>query len=157
VVSLVLPPLRERPLDVPLLAERFLDRLAEEHGRPRRPLRADALAALLAHGWPGNVRELEHRLELAVLLAQGPEITPEDLGPGLAPLGAGPGAVAPLFQPGRSLKDLLEAPEREILRQALAHCRGSRTEAARALGIDRTTLHNKMRRHGLVEFPRQGE
>jgi DNA-binding NtrC family response regulator len=157
VVDFVLPPLRERPADVALIADRVLDRLAIEHGRPRRELSPDALAACVAHRWPGNVRELEHRLERAVLLAQGAAIEASDLGDDLARATPTSGADADLFQPGRSLKELLEGPEREILRSALEHCAGSRKEAARLLGIDRTTLFNKMRRHGLMAFPARPE
>ncbi|MBL8860668.1 MAG: sigma-54-dependent Fis family transcriptional regulator [Planctomycetes bacterium] len=157
VVPLVVPPLRERAGDVPLLAERILERLAAEHGRARRPLSPAALAALLAHPFPGNVRELEHRLERAVLLAAGAAIEPADLGEDLAPLAAGAARGGALFRPGRTLKELLEEPEREILVAALEHCSGSRKEAAALLGIDRTTLFNKMRRHGLMAFPARGE
>ncbi len=157
VVSLELPPLRERPADVAMLAERVLARLAAEHARPERPLSARAVAACVAHAWPGNVRELEHRLERAVLLAQGQEIEPMDLGDDFVRAEPAVGAVGALFRPGRSLKELLESPEREILRLALEHCGGSRKEAARLLGIDRTTLFNKMRRHGLMAFPARPE
>jgi len=157
VVSFVLPPLRERVADVPLLAERLLDRLAVEHGRPRRALSAAAISACAAHRWPGNVRELEHRLERAILLARGDQIEPSDLGEDFAPGAPMPAPGPALFQPGRSLKELLEAPEREILRLALEHCAGSRKDAANLLGIDRTTLFNKMRRHGLMAFPARPE
>ncbi|MCY2961434.1 MAG: sigma-54 dependent transcriptional regulator [Planctomycetota bacterium] len=157
VVSLELPPLRERAADLALLTERVLDRLAREHGRPRRALSAAALAACAAHRWPGNVRELEHRLERAVLLARGQEIEPLDLGEDFAPAAPIPGSNPELFQPGKNLKELLEGPEREILRQALQHCAGSRKDAAHLLGIDRTTLFNKMRRHGLMAFPARPE
>ncbi len=155
VVSLTLPPLRERPGDLALLAERCLDRLAREHGRERRALSAAAIAALQAHAWPGNVRELEHRLERAILLARGPQIEAEDLGSDLA-AAARPG-TAGIFQPGLGLRELLEGPEREILRQALEHCGGCRKDTARMLGIDRTTLFNKMKKHGLMEFPARRE
>jgi DNA-binding NtrC family response regulator len=157
VVSVVVPPLRERVGDVTLLAERILDRLAAEHGRPRRALSEAALAVLARHPFPGNVRELEHRLERAVLLARGESIQPADLGDDL--LDARPRGVdrASLFQPGRSLKDLLEPLEREILVAALEHCGGSRKDAAALLDIDRTTLFNKMRRHGLMALPARAE
>jgi DNA-binding NtrC family response regulator len=155
VVRLELPPLAARPSDVALLAQRFAERLAREHGRPARPFSPAALAALLAHAWPGNVRELEHRVERAVLLARGPELEAADLE--LAPaLPAGPPAPA-RFEPGTTLRELLKREERVLVEAALAHCGGSRTQAARLLGIDRTTLHIKLREHGLVAFPRQSE
>ncbi len=157
VVSLVVPPLRERPTDVALLADRLLARLAVEHARQPRELSARALAACVGHAWPGNVRELEHRLERAILLAQGPKIEPGDLGDDFAHATVAGGTGGALFRPGLSLKELLEGPEREILRLALEHCCGSRKEAAQLLGIDRTTLFNKMRRHGLMAFPTRAE
>jgi len=157
VVSLVVPPLRERAADLALITERVLDRLSLEHGRPRRALSAAALAACAAHRWPGNVRELEHRLERAVLLARGAAIEPPDLGDDFAPADPIAAPITALFQAGRSLKELLEGPERDILRQALEHCSGSRKAAADLLGIDRTTLFNKMRRHGLMAFPSRPE
>jgi len=157
VVGLVIPPLRERKGDVTVLAERILERLAVEHGRLRRPLAPAAMAAILAHDFPGNVRELEHRLERAVLLARGEAIEPGDLGDDMATIAPAASVPSVGFEPGKTLRELLDAPEREILRQALAHCAGSRKEAANSLGIDRTTLFNKMRRLGLMAFPTRPE
>ena len=156
-VGLVIPPLRERRGDIAVLTERILARLVVEHGRARRPLSSAAMSAILAHDFPGNVRELEHRLERAILLARGEAIEPLDLGDDMAAIS--PSSSTPIvgFEPGKSLRELLEAPEREILRQALAHCVGSRKDAAHLLGIDRTTLFNKMRRLGLMAFPARPE
>jgi len=150
VVAIELPPLRERAGDIPMLAEAFVERYAAEHQRAARSLHPDAMAALCAHDWPGNVRELEHVLERAVLLAHGDSIGVVDLGADLArhaPV-ASPVPIAP------SLKAALEAPERRLIEDALAACGGRRQEAARRLGINRTTLFNKMRRFGLTGFPR---
>ena len=87
VLSVELPPLRERPGDVALLAEAFVKRFAEEHGRAAGRLSPACLPLLTAHGWPGNVRELEHCIERAVLLSTSEEIQPSDLEPELASLG----------------------------------------------------------------------
>ncbi len=157
VVGVDVPPLRERPLDVPLLAERFLERFAREHARDVRAFAPDALARLCAHPWPGNVRELENTVERAVLLARSPRLGQAELWPGEAADG-GPAApeAAPWDElPLGPLKAALAIPERWILLRALRHCGGNRQETARTLGINRTTLFNKMRRHGLSSFPTQ--
>ncbi len=155
VVAVHVPPLRERPADVPFLAAQFVARLADEHGRGDLELSPEALARLLEHPWPGNVRELENALERAVLLARGPRIEPEDLPPGLTPRpGSGPRAFAPSLpdagEPYPSLREALEAPERAILIDALRRCGGRRNETARLLAVNRATLFNKMRKYGLL-------
>ena len=141
VVHLRIPPLRERPEDVKVLARHFLERFAARFGVS--PLRVpDALYdRLAAHAWPGNVRELENAVEGLVALSP-----PEGLDLSLLP-GAGGGAAAagaPL-----SLKDRVQAYERGLVVEALREARGNRSEAARRLGISRVTLHDKLRRHGL--------
>ncbi len=155
VVALELPPLRERPGDIPLLAETFLRRFAREHGRKQRTLHSEALAALCRAPWPGNVRQLEHALERAVLLATADELSVHDFAaelglsieaPTLALRESGDGA----------LKRALEEPERELVVRALEACGGRRARAAAMLGINRTTLFNKMRKHGLLDFPIEG-
>ncbi len=163
VVGLRLPALRERPADVPLLAEHFLQRFAREHGKPERPLAPAARARLSGHEWPGNVRELEHALERAVLLAPGARIEPEDLGPALASgaglrseSGAAPaGEPAPLLplRLGVGLRKALEEPEREIIKRTLELNHGSRQATARMLELNRATLFNKMRKYDLLSFP----
>ncbi len=152
VVSIELPPLRERAGDIPLLAQAFLERFAAEHRRNVVGFEPAAARALAAYSWPGNVRELEHVLERAVLLARGPALSLADLGAEVAR--AAP--AAPEHEPGapRELRAALAAPERRLIEEALAACNGCRQDAARLLGINRTTLFNKMRRHGLADFPR---
>jgi len=158
VVAIDVPPLRERPRDVPLLAARFVKAFAERHRRPVRSLSPAALAALAGAAWPGNVRELENTLERAVLLARGDVVGPEDLG--LA--GPEPGSQGDPTAPGPApwdalplgpLKQALEVPERALILRALRHHAGSRTETAATLGINRTTLFNKMRKYDLLSFP----
>jgi two-component system, NtrC family, response regulator AtoC len=167
VVALRLPPLRERPADVALLAEHFLQRFAREHERPSRPLSAAALARLATHSWPGNVRELEHALERAVLLAPGERIEAEDLGPSIGsralprPAGAGSAATDPPpllpLHLGVPLRKALEEPEREIIRRTLELNGGSRQDTARMLELNRATLFNKMRKYDLLLFPHRRE
>jgi DNA-binding NtrC family response regulator len=142
VLPIRLPPLRERREDVLPLARHFLARHAGEAHR-RLTLGAEAEGALLAHPWPGNVRELENAIERAVVLARGEEIGPEDL---LLeePVGAPPGAGA-----APTLQAHLERTTASHIRAALETAGGNRAEAARALGVDRTTLYRMMKRFGI--------
>jgi DNA-binding NtrC family response regulator len=159
VLGLEVPPLRERPGDVVLLAERFLAELSRSYGREIAAFAPEAMAALTAHPWPGNVRELENSIERAVLLTRGDTVLlgslPEALRvEGTLPsTGAGPGpllAGRTLVLAGRSLREALEFAERELLLQALRENGGSRKATATQLGINRTTLFNKMTKFGLM-------
>jgi DNA-binding NtrC family response regulator len=157
VVALRLPPLRERPSDVPLLAQGFLERFRAEHRRAELEISEATLARLCAYAWPGNVRQLENTIERAVLLARGPRIELADLGGELAQVPA-PAYQAldlagHLYAPPRSLREALEAPERRILVEALELNGWSRHRTAAMLGINRTTLFNKMRKHRLLDGP----
>ncbi|HYT82730.1 MAG TPA: sigma-54 dependent transcriptional regulator [Gemmatimonadales bacterium] len=137
-VEIRLPPLRERREDVPLLAAHFLRRYAGRYRKAGLGLAADALEALLRHPWPGNVRELDHAVERAVLLAEGAEIRGRDLG--LA--GAADGS--------RSLESMsLEEVERVLIDKALARASGNVSDAAKALGLSRSALYRRLKRHGL--------
>ena len=152
VVSIALPALRERAGDVPGLARAFAERFAAEHRRTASEFTPEALAALCAYRWPGNVRELEHVVERAVLLARGAQISALDLGEELALLA--PATAREAADAAADLKSALAAPERRLIEEALAASGGRRQEAARRLGINRTTLFNKMRRYGLSGWPR---
>jgi DNA-binding NtrC family response regulator len=157
VVALALPPLRERAGDVALLAQTFLERFRAEHGKPGLELSPAAVVELCRSSWPGNVRQLENALERAVLVARGPSIQPEDLASD--PLGAprsasqAPAEVRygpfPAGAPVPSLREALEGPERSILLQALELCGWNRQATAAMLGINRTTLFNKMHKYAL--------
>lgn len=150
VINIELPPLRERLADIPLLAEHFLARTAEEAGKKASSFREDALAALQRYSWPGNVRELQNVVERSVLLSRGPEIGAEDL-PAHLIVGQ-PLNLQPLT--GKALKDAMEAPERAIILEMLELNNWNRNATADALGINRTTLYKKMKRLGLMEAPR---
>jgi transcriptional regulator with PAS, ATPase and Fis domain len=142
VVRLEIPPLRERPGDVPLLAQHFLN----EHRPAASPVRGfedAALEALARHDWPGNVRELENTIESALALARGPLLTVADLRlarPVAAPAPGGPDPGTPLS---------LEAYERCALERALREAGGDANRAARLLGLGRSTYSRKRARHGL--------
>jgi len=142
VVTIDLPPLRARREDIPLLADGLLQRVQARRALPPRPLSAAALAALQGHDWPGNVRELENTLERALVLAQGAEITREDLG-----LAAGESARVETDIPGRDLS--LASAEVEQIRKVLDLTGRHLGRAAALLGIDRKTLWRKIRAYNL--------
>jgi DNA-binding NtrC family response regulator len=137
VVAVNLPPLRERPADVPLLAHHFVVRLAARHRVPVPELTDEALSALQAHPWPGNVRELRNVLERAIVVRVGEPIRASDL----ALAHAGPAAASSSLD--RSHR------EREALLAALRRTGGRRDEAARLLGISVRTLYYRLKQWGL--------
>ena len=143
VIPIVLPPLRERPEDIPLLVQHFLERLSRELQRRLDGVSPEAMAALMAHGWPGNVRELRNVLERGAVVSKGHVIQVADLGIAVAPAGAGR-APEPSGEP-RTLEDV----EKRHIADVLSWTGGNVTQAARALGIDRMTLYNKIKRYGL--------
>ncbi len=152
VVHLHVPPLRERPEDIPALARHFLDRFAERFGVEPLLVPDELFDRLRAHRWPGNVRELENALENLVALS--PDGT---LDLGLLPGGTlGPVAAA---EPGTSpgLKARVEAYERGLISEALRASRGNQSEAARVLGVSRVTLHDKLKKYGLAPGDEGGE
>ncbi|RYZ43153.1 MAG: sigma-54-dependent Fis family transcriptional regulator [Myxococcaceae bacterium] len=155
VVPIELPPLRERPEDIPLLAQLFLERTANRYGL-RPPRLAPATAELLQrYGWPGNVRELIHEMEAAVLLAGADELQPRHmprLGQALerppaesAQLPGVPGGTADL----PSLREARDAFERAYLAEALRRSSGSVSAAARMAGRNRSDFYDLLKRHGL--------
>ena len=150
VVTLLLPPLRDRRQDIPLLIDHFLRSLAARHGRGLVAVDPEAQLRLLGYDWPGNIRELQNVLERAMLLAEQDVIGPEHLAPEVRPTArsAAPPTVAhegDAQWPLRSLEEL----EREHVAKVLAAVRGSREEAARILGISRRTLTRMIQRWNL--------
>jgi len=145
VVGLFIPPLRERLADVAPLAEHFIKRFNLLHRRRIKGLAKSALQILLRHDWPGNVRELENVMEQAVILSPGEYVVPESLPPYLREK---PVTMPPVTD-NLTLDEALALAERHILQETLERCRWNRQEAARCLGISRTTLFNKMRRFQL--------
>ena len=129
------PPLRERPADVPLLARHFADRLAARHRLPVPVLTDEALSALAGHAWPGNVRELRNVLERAVVVRGGEPIRAADLG-----LAGSTPSVPSLDRAHR---------EREALLAALRRTGGKRDEAAQLLGISVRTLYYRLKQWGI--------
>jgi DNA-binding NtrC family response regulator len=145
VVTIRVPPLRERRTDVPLLAELFLRAAGAKAGRARLRFSAEALKLLVAYGWPGNVRELESFVEYAALHARGSEVVPEDLPPKLNADQVRAASRAPLEALFEDLPSLDEV-ERRYLLHVLKAVGGNRTRAAEILGIDRRTLYRMAER-----------
>ncbi|MGE0455055.1 MAG: sigma 54-interacting transcriptional regulator [Vicinamibacteria bacterium] len=155
VFEIVLPPLRERPEDILVLAQAFLEEVGQGIGRPAAGLSEDASRQLLAHGWPGNVRELRNAIERAVILCHGGLVTREHLPLALAREPA-PGATAATDGgaelPAEGIQ--LQGVERDLLQKALARARNNKSQAARLLGLSRGQLYSLLRRHGLTDARR---
>ena len=140
VIRIELPALRQRSQDIPLLVNHFVNKFAVGANRTVDGVTADAMAALKAYEWPGNIRELEHTIERAVLLGKGPVIGMEDLPPAMvkkADLGI-------LMVQGIAKQLTLADLEREYIGKVLESTQGNKTEAAKLLGVDRTTLYRKL-------------
>lgn len=152
VVSLLLPPLRERGDDVIALAESFIDSICREYGMPARKLTDTGRAWISSYGWPGNVRELRNRLERIILLENDEFIAAEHFGPSphLSPrvdVSRGSGRVeVSLPKEGIPLEEL----ERAVIRKALEQCHGNVSRAARFLSISRQTLIYRMKKYELM-------
>ncbi|MBS1810714.1 MAG: sigma-54-dependent Fis family transcriptional regulator [Acidobacteria bacterium] len=140
VIHLRVPPLRERPLDIPLMIDHFLTKMAESTNQPPFNVTSEALAILTAYSWPGNVRELENALESAMALAEGFVITPDDLP---ARIGS-TGKVSALLARGREQRMTLQDLEKEYILETLRLTNGNKSRAAEMLGFDRRTLHRKL-------------
>jgi two-component system response regulator HydG len=149
VVHLEVPPLRERPEDVPLLARAFVRKAAERFGVPVvTPSRA-FLEAVASHAWPGNVRELENAMEKVVALSDEGELDATLL-PSAARVEAASAEGDALPDADASLRRRMDAYERGLVIAALQAAGGNRSEAARALGIGRATLHEKIAKHRIA-------
>ena len=148
VVTIQIPPLRERREDIPPLLDHFLRKFAEKNRRDVAGLTAAARDALLKYDYPGNVRELENIVERAVLLCRGRVIDLEDL-----PVALRPGDRRPEEPESRALPDILASIERQAIRAALDRHHGVQTQAAAELGISERVLRYKMKKYGLEGRP----
>jgi two-component system NtrC family response regulator len=138
-IVLAIPPLRDRAGDAALLAHHFKHKFCASEARPVLAFSADAIAALEAHAWPGNVRELENCIRRAVVMAEGAQITPADLG-----------LPEPLAEEENlGLRQARDAAEYRVMIKALARVDGNIVRAAELLGISRPTLYDLMNHHGL--------
>ncbi len=145
VARIVLPPLRDRPEDIPLLAEHILRRVESRHGWGSLSISPEALAAIRERPWPGNVRQLENALARAAISARGRAIFPEHLEADDDPGRPGPEAAAD----GLPLRALLAEVERKAIQRALTASGGNRTQTAERLGISRRQLFDKIREYDL--------
>ena len=166
VVSLQIPPLRERREDIPVLAEHFLKTFADQEGREPKTLAENGMTALLEHVWPGNVRELLNTLKRASVLASGREIQVADLG--LTPDGTEPSAgdtfeeflhrwlreiVTPwsVLEEGDLYEQVISKVEKPLFELTMEALKGNQVRAAKVLGINRNTLRERLRKYELLK------
>jgi DNA-binding NtrC family response regulator len=144
VISIDLPPLRERKEDIPLLVDYFVRKYSEENEKPLRRVSTEALRLLVNYSWPGNVRELENVIERAVVLSSDSEIVPELLPDHIA----GRGSAFPILEhrPDASLFEIVENCERRIIIDMLEKCNWNQTEAAERFRVPLSTLNQKIKR-----------
>lgn len=142
VISITVPPLRDRREDIPQLAANFVDAFNSRFGKDIRSFSEDAMDLIFGHHWPGNVRELENAVEHAVVMAKGQVITPEDLPVQLRSQGS------PAYDTSETAN--LELLERDHVRSVLEKCEWNKFKAAKMMGISRSTLYSKIKKHGLT-------
>ena len=140
VIRIDLPSLRDRAEDIPLLVDHFIEKFSHDGQQKPAGIDQETLAALMSYDWPGNVRELEHTIERAVLLSKGARIGVTDLPPRLVAKGRKEVSLAAALSRQYTLQEL----EREYIQRVLETTGGNKTEAARILGVDRTTLYRKL-------------
>jgi transcriptional regulator with PAS, ATPase and Fis domain len=140
VIRIELPPLRERTEDIPILADHFLRKFAAQARRTVTGIDHDALRALMSHRWPGNVRELEHTIERAVLMGKKATIGIDDLPQPIVAANHNDAPLERALAKGYTLHQL----EKEYIKRVMEDAKGNKTEAARILGVDRTTLYRKL-------------
>ena len=153
IIALEIPPLRERKGDISLLVKELIKRHCKQASKNISGVSEEAMAILTNCDWPGNIRELENVIERAVILCQHDIITPVDFPDALIKKSNGTANI-----PGKhsseancKLKKALQEPERDLLVKALESMNWNRNEAAKSLGINRTTLYKKMLRFGLLK------
>jgi transcriptional regulator with PAS, ATPase and Fis domain len=149
VVTITIPPLRERKTDIPFLADHFLERSAQKTGSPPKFLSRSALDCLMAHSWPGNVRELENTLERAFLLCEGTVVETEALP---IPKNSAPNighdkTEKESTETKLSLNQTLESVEKGLILEALKKSHGIQVEAAKLLGLSHKNLWHKIKKH----------
>jgi two-component system response regulator HydG len=154
IVPLTLPPLRERPEDIPALARHFIARSAPRVNRRVKGLTDAALKALCRYPWPGNVRELENAIEQALVFAEGEQLDEADLPAFLQGAQARAAATAgalPIPHGDRPLPDILEDLERQLIQKAYEKANRVKTETARLLGIKTSALYYKLEKYGFIQ------
>ena len=150
IVPLTLPPLRERPEDVPALVAHFIQKHGPRTNRRVQGASEDALAALARHAWPGNVRELENVVEQALVFAEGEVLQAADLPAHLTGAAGRTQGALPVPTGDRPLPDILEDLERQLIARAYEKAGGVKTETARLLGIKTSALYYKLEKYGFL-------
>jgi len=149
VIPINVPPLRERKDDIPLLVEHFLKKSSQKlKGKIVRDVSPQVMELFFAYDWPGNIRELENVIERAVILCKGERIEVEDLPEFFMELR---GKDRDDEKRNFSLKEVVKDSEKEIIEKVLKECGGNRKKAAQILGINRTTLYNKLKAYGILK------
>jgi two-component system response regulator AtoC len=152
VISLKIPPLRERMEDIPLLTEHFLQKYRHDAPNNAPRISEDALEKLLSYNWPGNVRELENTIHRAIILARGDVITSQHIlfsGASLKAADSGEERIAEKVARGMPLKEIVAEAERSAIQAALQQAGGNRSQAAKQLGIYRRLLYAKLKEYGI--------
>ncbi len=144
VITITMPPLRERRSDIPLLVQHFLKKIADKSGREPKRLSAEALKSLTQYHWPGNVRELENTIERAVVLSSDEVIRTEDL-------------LISTPEDGEMKPRTLKEQEKEIVLRTLEECEGNKTRTAEVLGVSLRWLHYKLNEWGVAKNKRSEE
>jgi len=151
IISIEIPPLRERKEDIPLLVDVFIQKHLACTSKKIKGISEEFLSMLMNYDWPGNIRELENVIERATILCKGPILQPHDL-PDSLDLRQKTQGPTPIEGESKVwLKEALKEPEMELISKALEKVSGNRNEAAKALGINRTTLYKKMCKYGLFK------
>jgi len=141
VISIHIPPLRERPEDIPVLADYFLRKLSTERRTNVSRISEKAMALMKSYPWPGNVRELRNVIERGMVVSENDVLGEEEMMLGIVPPRVDPDSL--------HNRSLAEVEKREIIR-VLKNCRGNRSQAAALLGINRKTLREKMRKYAII-------
>ena len=152
IICIEIPPLRDRKGDIPLLIEDFIKKHTKHISKKIEGVSKEALSILMDYNWPGNIRELENVIERAIILNKGKEITPADFPDFLNK--AQQKNTINLDGNGLKLKAALQSPEKDLILKALEGADWNRNDAAKVLGINRTTLYKKMHKFGLLRNKR---
>ncbi|WP_235427142.1 sigma 54-interacting transcriptional regulator [Cohnella kolymensis] len=147
VMSVEIPPLRERTEDIPELVQAFIREFAVEYRKPAPRVDASVMTVLMNYSWPGNIRELRNAIERMIILGDSDTITAELLPESLASLTQGDEG----FPAASTDKDTAEMDEQELIKEALRKTFGNKSAAAKMLGISRGTIYNKMKEYGIEE------
>ncbi len=152
VVSLQLPPLRERGEDIPMLVRHFISKYRDESGKQIEGINGEAMKHLMMYPWPGNIRELENAIERAIVLTDSSQIALDDFTPNIIQAGAGAesGTGTSVDSGSNGLSERIESYEKHLIQNALIAASGNMSQAAVELGIKRTTLRYKMEKYNLL-------